>query len=40
MSASHSSAILHQLPTPNFDAIRKMSPEDASKPVVDILFVP
>lgn len=32
-----SSAILHHLPTPDFDAIRAMSPEDASRPVVDIL---
>ena len=32
-----SSAILHQIPSPDFDAIRAMSSEDASKPVVDIL---
>lgn len=31
------SAILHQLPTPDFEAIRAMTSEDASKPVVDIL---
>ena len=31
------SAILHQIPSPDFDAIRAMTPEDASKPVVDIL---
>ena len=31
------SAISHQLPSPDFDAIRAMTPEDASKPVVDIL---
>ena len=31
-----SSAISH-LPTPDFDRIRAMTPEDASKPVVDIL---
>ena len=30
-------AISHQLPTPDFDAIRAMTSEDASKPVVDIL---
>lgn len=31
------SAILHQIPSPDFDRIRAMTPEDASKPVVDIL---
>ena len=31
------SAISHQIPTPDFDAIRAMTDEDASKPVVDIL---
>ena len=31
------SAISHQLPSPDFDAIRAMTPEDASKPVLDIL---
>ena len=37
MSVSHSSAILHQIPSPDFDAIRAMTSEDAAKPVVDIL---
>ena len=32
-----SNAILQQIPTPDFDAIRAMTSEDASKPVVDIL---
>jgi hypothetical protein len=31
------SAILHQIQTPDFDAIRAMEPEQASRPVVDIL---
>jgi hypothetical protein len=31
------SAILHQLPAPNFDAIRAMTSEQAAKPVLDIL---
>ncbi len=30
-------AISHQLPTPDFDSIRAMDPEQASKPVLDIL---
>jgi hypothetical protein len=31
------SAILHQIPVPDFDAIRAMTSEDAANPVVDIL---
>ena len=31
------SAILHQIPVPDFDAIRAMTSEDAAKPVVSIL---
>jgi hypothetical protein len=31
------SAISHQIPTPDFDAIRAMTSEDAAKPVVSIL---
>ena len=30
-------AILHQIPTPDFDAIRAMTAEDAANPVLDIL---